>query len=420
METYVSLSCVNCRSTFSKSEDLFRCPNCSGLLDPQYNYDLIKKYFDWKKIRARPRSIWRWYELLPIEKVDSIVSLGEGDTPLMKCKSLGTRLGLENLFIKNDGLNPTGSLKDRSISVGVSKARELGYKTVACDSSGNKAASISAYASRAGLLCFVFCPISTPTQKLLQILAYGGQLLLVDTDRNGLMTLFSELRRRKKDWYDLGLHNPFRHEGSKTYAYEIVEVFDGDVPDWILHPAGGSMSLSKNWKGFKELKKMDLIEKMPKLVGVQPEICAPIVRAYKTESDIVTPVKSGPTIAGGLSISNPGEAGNLTLQAIRESEGKAISVSEVEILWGMQELGREGIFAEPSGAVTIPALRRMVQSGIVKKLDRVVCIVTGSGFKDLRAIERQVAIPKPFPAEISLLDEITEEYSRNSSGRDMR
>jgi threonine synthase len=203
-------------------------------LDPQYEYEVIKESFNWEKIKLRPRSIWRWRELLPVEKDECVISLGEGDTPLVNCKSLAAKLGLQNLYIKNDGLNPTASLKDRSISVAVSKALEFGYRVVASDSSGNKAASMSAYAARAGILSLVFCPATTPAQKLLQILAYGGRLVIVDTDRSGLMDLYSKLiQRKEKEWYDLGLSNPFRYEGKKTYAYEIGEALGGRSPEWI-------------------------------------------------------------------------------------------------------------------------------------------------------------------------------------------
>jgi threonine synthase len=378
-------------------------------LDPQYDYDRIRSMLSWEMVRQRPRSIWRWRELFPIENEHCIVSLGEGDTLLVRSNRVGPTLGLRHLYIMNDGMNPTGSLKDRSMAVVTSKAVEFGYRVIACDSSGNKAASMSAYAARAGLVSVVFCPITTPPQKLLQIIAYGGRLVIVDTDRDGVARLYSNLmERRKAEWYDSGVNNPFRYEGKKTYAYEIAEAFAGPAPDWILHPAAGSMSVVKSWKGFGELERLGLLRNKPRLVAVQSQNCAPIVAAYQRDSRTVSPVEHRPTIAGGLSIPNPGELGDLTLQAIRESGGTAVAVTEDEIRWGMQELWREGIFSEPTGAVTVPAVHRLVEEGKIRSGDTVVCIVTGTGFKDLHSLEEQISAPRPIPATLSAIEEVTQ------------
>ncbi|OGB95547.1 MAG: threonine synthase [candidate division NC10 bacterium RBG_16_65_8] len=409
MSSLVSLACVKCRQDLPKTTRLLRCPQCQGLLDPRYDYDAIRSVLTWEIARQRPRSIWRWRELLPIEDEHCIVSLGEGDTPLVRSIRVGPTLGLRHLHIMNDGMNPTGSLKDRSMAVVTSKAVEFGYRVIACDSSGNKAASMSAYAARAGLVSLVFCPNTTPPQKLLQIIAYGGRLVIVDTDRDGVARLYSNLmQRRKAEWYDSGVSNPFRYEGKKTYAYEIAEAFAGRAPDWILHPAAGSMSVVKNWKGFGELERLGLVRNKPRLVAVQSQNCAPIVAAYQTDRRTVSSVEHRPTIAGGLSIPNPGDLGDLTLQVIRESGGTAVAVTEDEIRWGMQELWREGIFSEPTGAVTVPALHRLVEEGKIRSGDTVVCIVTGTGFKDLHSVEDQISIPRPIPATQSAIEEVTQ------------
>jgi len=354
----------------------------------------------------RSRSIWRWRELLPIEDDRCVVSLGEGGTPLVSSVHVGPALGLARLHILNDGANPTGSLKDRGMAVVASKAVEFGYRVIACDSSGNKAASVSAYAARAGLRSLVFCPSTTPSQKLIQILAYGGRLVIVDTDRAGVARLYANImQRHQADWYDSGFSNPFRYEGKKTYAYEIAEAFGGHAPDWILHPAAGSMSVVKNWKGFGELELLGLARNKPRLVAVQPEHCAPIVAAYRRGSRTVSPVEHRPTMAGGLSLPNPGDLGDLTLQVIAESRGSAVAVTEDEIRWGVHALCREGIFPEPTGAVTIPALRRLVEEGTVRSGDTVVCIVTGTGFKDLQRLEDQIRVPRPIPATPAAIEE---------------
>jgi threonine synthase len=409
MSSLVSLACVKCRQDFPKTTRLLRCPRCQGLLDPQYDYEHVRSTLTWETVGRRPRSIWRWRELLPIEDERCIVSLGEGDTPLVQSIRVGPALGLGHLYIMNDGMNPTGSLKDRSMAVVTSKAVELGYRVIACDSSGNKAASLSAYAARAGLVSLVFCPSTTPSQKLLQIIAYGGYLVIVDTDRDGVAQLYSELmQRRNAEWYDSGVSNPFRYEGKKTYAYEIAGAFAGHAPDWILHPAAGSMSVVKNWKGFGELERLGLVHNKARLVAVQPQNCAPIVAAYRRDSRTVSPVEHRPTMAGGLSMPNPGDLGDLTLQAIRESGGAAVAVTEDEIRWGMRTLWGEGIFSEPTGAVTIPALRRLVEQGTIQSGDTVVCVVTGTGFKDLHSLAEQVSAPRPVPATLSAIEEATQ------------
>jgi threonine synthase len=416
MSNLVSLVCVKCRSDHPKATQLLRCPHCHGLLDPRYDYDAVRAVLTWQTAKQRPRSIWRWRELLPIENEDCIVSLGEGDTPLVRSVRVGPALGLTHLYIMNDGLNPTGSLKDRSIAVVTSKAVEFGFRVIACDSSGNKAASVSDYAARAGLLSLVFCPITTPPQKLLQISAYSGRLVIVDADRDGLARLYADLiQQRQADWYDSGVSNPFRYEGKKTYAFEIAEAFGGRAPDWILQPAGGSMSVVKNWKGFGELERLGLLQAKPRLVAVQSRCCAPIVEAYQRGSRTVTPVEPQPTIAGGLSIPNPGDLGDLTLEAIRESRGAAVGVTEEDIRWGMRELWQEGIFSEPTGAVTIPALRQMVHEGTIRSTDSVVCVVTGSGFKDLHTLEQQVDLPRPVAAKLPILEKVTQRLVRKDA-----
>jgi threonine synthase len=409
MSSLVSLMCVKCRRTVAKATRLLRCPHCRGLLDPQYDYDQIRSVLTWETARRRPRSIWRWRELLPIEDDRCIVSLGEGDTPLVPSVHVSRTLGLSHLYILNDGVNPTGSLKDRSMSVVTSKAVEYGYRVIACDSSGNKAASVSAYAARAGLRSVVFCPITTPPQKLVQIIAYGGRLVIIDADRDGVARLYADImERRNADWYDAGVSNPFRYEGKKTYAYEIAEAFGGRAPDWILHPAGGSMSVVKSWKGFGDLDRLGLLRHTPHLVAVQSQHCAPIVAAFQADRHTVSPVEPRPTLAGGLAIPNPGDLGDLTLQALRESGGTAVAVTEGEIRWGMQELWREGIFSEPTGAVTVPALRRLVEQGTIRREDTVVCVATGTGFKDLHSVEEQISTPGPIPATLSAIEEATQ------------
>jgi threonine synthase len=405
MSLLQGLRCLRCGELHPKNTRLSRCPTCAGLLDPEYDYAGLLQTFDWNSFRHGQRSIWRWRTLLPLEDDRFQVTLGEGDTPLVHCPRLGAQLGLDRLFVKNDGLNPTGSLKDRSIAVGIAKAREFGYRTVSVDSSGNKAASVAAYAARAGLSALVFCPSTASQQKLLQIKAYGAELVIVDGDRDITARVYRELLRRHDDeWYDVGGQNPFRAEGKKTYAYELAEAFGKRSPDWILQPAGGSAAVTKTWKGFKELQQFGVVDAAPRMVAVQAERCAPIVRAFEQELAEVLPVAARSSIAGGVAIPDPGDIGTLTLQVVRQSNGAAVAVTEKEILWGMRQLAEEGIFAEPTAAVTVPALARLVRAGMVKRDETVVCVVTGSGFKDMQTLETQVTLPRPVASSVAAIE----------------
>jgi threonine synthase len=402
---FSGLRCLRCGELHAKESRFPRCPSCAGLLDPDYDYAALATAGDWPPLGAETRSIWRWHQLLPVADEHCRVTLGEGDTPLVHCRRLGASLGLDRLFVKNDGLNPTGSLKDRSTAVGVAKALELGYRTVSVDSSGNKAASVAAYAARAGLSALVFCPSTAPRQKLLQILAYGARLCVVEGDRDAVARVYAELvSRNAEEWYNLGSGNPFRTEGKKTYAYELAEAFGGHAPDWLLQPAGGSAGVIKAWKGFDELRRIGAIAAMPRMVAVQAENCAPLVRAFEDGLPEIRPVEPRPTMAGGVAIADPGDIGTLTLQAVRQSNGAAVAVSEDEILWGMRRLAEESIFAEPTAAVTVAALARLVRAGKVRRDETIVCVVTGTGFKDLHAVETQVSLPPPVGASVAAIE----------------
>jgi threonine synthase len=241
----------------------------------------------------------------------------------------------------------------------------------------------------------------------LQIRAYGAELFIVDGDRATTARLYRELLHRSDgDWYDVGGHNPFRAEGKKTYAYELAEAFQGHAPDWILQPAGGSAAVTKTWKGFMELRKCGAVDTAPRMVAVQAERCAPIVRAFEQQLAEVLPTEPGSSIAGGVAIPDPGDIGTLTLQAVRQSSGAAVAVTEEEILWGMRQLAEEGIFAEPTAAVTIPAIARLARAGKVRRDETVVCVVTGSGFKDMHTVETQVTLPRPVKPSIPAIEAV--------------
>jgi len=394
---FTHLKCLSCGATYGK-EEVYLCPRCGGFLDPKYDYDGIAEAFRIEDLPFRERSMWKWREFMP---VDRPVSLGEGDTPLIKCERINEEVSVRNLYLKDETVNPTGSLKDRSTSVNVSVARELGVETVAIISTGNAAASLAAYAARAGLRAVVMVPETTPDAKVAQALVHGALVLKI---RARSMAEFYELYEEACSnfgWMNsVGGVNPYRNEGKKTYAYELSEAFDWDPPDWFIMPMAGGNALIAAWKGFKELLSLGLISKAPKLVGVQPKECAATVKAFREGKEVASPISPGKTIVTSLLVSNPGPKSALVLKAIRESNGTCDDPSDDEVIEAMKLLAKEGVFSEPGGAISLAAAKRLLSQGIIDPSDRVVCLVTGSGFKDMKSVEN--ILTKPILTEPNL------------------
>jgi len=399
---FTGFSCVGCGASYEPSQDLLLCPGCDNLLEARYDLAGLREHLDRNEIAARPPGVWRWRELMPVLDFGAIVTLGEGDTPMLRCDRLAKIVGVRELWVKSDASNPTGSLKDRSITVSATKAVEFGYRVLSCDSTGNKASSVAAYAARAGLDSVVFCPDDTPIPKVTQSLFFGAKLIRVRGHYSQINAMYRRLiHSGQVNWYDCGTDNPFRYEGKKSYAYEIAEHFGWQPPDRVIHPANGGMSVAKTWKGFTELQALGWIDRIPRMSLVQASACDPIVQASRAGATTVSPIEKGATIASALAGADPGLLGARALEAVRESGGSAIGVDDSETLEAMRLLAREGLFIEPSGAVAIAGLRRMRAAGEVGADECVVCIVTGSGFKDFDAIARQVTIP----------DEIVNDYA---------
>ena len=276
--------------------------------------------------RSRDRSIWRWFDFFPVEKRSSIVSLGEGDTPLIHARRLGEKIGVANLYLKNDTVLPTGSLKDRSNSVGMSVAREWGVKTAAVMSTGNAAASVAAYAAAAGIESIVMVPRGTAPSKIVQARAYGATVIVVAGDFDNEVAQLYKSALKEFGWYDCLSSNPYRDEGKKSYAYEMADQFDGRVPDWVIHPTAGGTGIYAMWKGYKELLSLGWIERVPKLVAAQSEAAAPIVAAFEKGLTDVEPVAARETIAESIQVGNPVSLGWRALAALRESKGTAVAV----------------------------------------------------------------------------------------------
>ena len=375
--------CARCRNCFALSELLNLC-SCGSPLLVRYDIKAAKTAFAKSDLAGRVASLWRYCELLPLQSNTHLISLGEGYTPLLEAKKLGTELGLKQLWIKDEGQNPTGSFKDRGLSLAISRAKELGVKKAAIPSAGNAGGSFAAYAARAGIEAHVFMPRDTPSANQREVQQYGAELTLVDGLINDCGRIIAE-RKTTEDWFDFStLKEPYRVEGKKTMGYEIAEQLDWHLPDVIIYPTGGGTGLIGMWKAFAELEDLGWIGKArPRMVSVQASGCAPIVKAFDEGKASAEPWQDGKTVASGLRV--PQAVGDfLMLRAIRDSHGTALSVSDDEMLAEIPRVGKaEGVFFCPEGAASVAALRRLLKAGWIKPDDGVVIFNTASGLKYL-------------------------------------
>ncbi len=351
-------------------------------------YDLRKAQQTWHRdsVAQGPSSMWRYAPVLPVRDQAAIVSLGEGMTPLIQTRRLGKRLGASELWVKDEGINPTGSFKARGLSCAISMCVELGIRKVAIPSAGNAASAMAAYAAAAGLESHIFMPNDVPQSNYIECKAFGANVILV----NGLISDCGRMVAERKDaegWFDVStLKEPYRIEGKKTMGYEVAEQFGWELPDAIFYPAGGGVGLIGMWKAFEEMESMGWISsKRPKMIAVQAEGCQPVVRAFeqgKTRSEFW---ENAHTVASGLRVPKPlGDF--LILDAVRKSGGTAIAVSDNDALdGGIQLATDEGIFAAPEGGACVAALRKLLASGFLKATERIVIYNTGAGLKYLEA-----------------------------------
>jgi threonine synthase len=336
---------------------------------------------------SRDRSIWRWFDFFPLADPSNIVSLGEGDTPLIHAVRLGEKSGIANLYLKNDTVLPTGSLKDRSNSLGLTVGKELGFATAAVMSTGNAAASVAAYAAAAGLQSVVMVPAGTAPSKIIQARAYGAAVVVIEGSFDYEVAKLYKAAVQEFGWYDCLSSNPYRDEGKKSYAYEMADQLDGQIPDWVIHPTAGGTGIYAMWKGYQELLSLGWIERAPKLVAAQSQAAAPIVAAFERGLTDIEPVIARDTVAESIQVGNPVSLGWRALASIRESGGTAAAVSDAEILQAQAEIGRlAGIFAEPAAATSVAVARKLRERGVIHKDDRVVCNLTGHGLKQPEAI----------------------------------
>ena len=400
MSQLTHLECSKCGERHDADQVQTVCKQCGKPLFARYDLGRAKETLTKRELVGRVSSMWRYREILPVRRSENVVTLGEGWTPLIPTRRLGESLGLKNLLVKDEGIIPTGSFKARGLSAAISKAKELGIKRVALPSAGNAAGAIAAYGARAGIEVYVFMPEDAPKVNAVESDVVGGKVVFV----KGLISDAGKLVKegaQEMGWFNVAtLGEPYRVEGKKTMGLEVAEQLDWKLPDVIIYPTGGGTGIIGMWKVFDELEEMGWIgSERPRMVSVQAEGCSPIVKAYiegKEESQFF---EGANTVAAGLRV--PKALGDfLILNAVRESKGTAIAVSDEELMADVRLISRlEGIFACPEGAATISALRKMVEAGEVDRDESIVLFNTGSGLKytDLFDVKAPIADPKkPF------------------------
>jgi threonine synthase len=351
---------------------------------------------------TRQLGAWKYREVLPIERAESIVTLSEGGTGLHRCRRLGRKLGLTRLYVKNEGENPTGSFKDRGMTVAISKAKELGKRKVLCASTGNTAASLAAYSARAGMECIVLVPKGKVAGgKMLQVTMHGAKIIQVKGDFDQAFKTTLELAERKRELYLMNSINPYRLEGQKTLAFEISDQLDSKTPDTVILPVGNGGNISAAWKGFTEFQQLSIAKTRPRMIGIQAEKAAPIAKAVKKRENKIHPVQNPQTIATAIRIGSPVNWPKV-LGAIRESKGTAETVTDPEILEAQKELATsEGIFVEPASAASIAGLKKLKANGRIDSSEIVVCVTTGHGLKDPSVLERLPKTRTSYTLEIT-------------------
>lgn len=380
-----NLQCTNCGAIYPGNNGEYQCTKCGSSLFVTYDYQEIAKSIMEEGFPSGPTGLWKYRKLLPVPTDAEVVTLNEGGTRLHKCSSLARSVKLDELYVKDETGNPTGTYKDRPASVSISVAKFMGAKTVAIASDGNAAPSVAAYAAKAGLKCFAFMPATTPGERLIQVQMYGAPVITIDGSVNECIDLV-ERGRQTHGWHHMstaGPINPYQREASKTIAFEICEQLDWQVPDWVAAPVGGGGLAASVWQGFVELKMFGLIKKMPKMLFAQASGCAPLVRAFKAgdSPQEIRRWENPKTIATTIEVPFPLD-GDLALQAVLDSGGAAIDVDDDEILAMTRKLSSlEGILVEPTAAASMAAVLKGREKGLVEGV--VVNIVTGTGLKTL-------------------------------------
>ena len=383
MKNVLHGKCTICGKTVPADPNLTVCPSCGGIMDIEYDYDYIKtKLSKYDLMDRQERSMWRYLEFLPVEGAPAFPTLRVGMSPFYESKALAEILGVGKLYVKDDGINPTSSLKDRASAMAVAKAIEAGNDTIGCSSTGNAASSLAGNAARAGLKTYIFVPKRAPKGKVAQLRMFGATVLLVDGSYEDTFRISAEAIDRF-GWYNRNAAiNPYLMEGKKTVAFEIAEQLGFKMPDYVAISVGDGCTIAGLWKGLKDLMAAGFIDRLPRLISVQAEGCCPINKAAAKGTEEFIPEEEN-TFADSIAVGvprNPVKA----IRAIRESDGVTVNVSDEEIMETMRILGRHGgVFAEPAGAAGSAGVRKAAASGLIEKDASVVTVVTGNGLKDV-------------------------------------
>ncbi len=380
MESLYELRCIKCKAKFDESVEYTNCLKCGCPLEVVFDYDKLAERINIHALKSMPIKATKYVDFYPIRDKRKTVSLDEGGTPLYHCKNLGKKLGLNNLYVKHEGMNPTGAFKDRGTMVEITKALELNKKAVVVASSGNMAASVSAYCAKSNLPAYVLVPQGTPIGKLAQTLAYGARIIQVRGTYDVAATLTREVSE-KHDFYLAGDY-AYRLEGQKSQGFEMIEQLNWEAPDKVFVPIGCGTNSSAIWKGFKEYNWLGLTDTLPQLVGVQASGASPVVDSFNKGMDYVEPINNPSTVSGAICVGNPLD-GLKVLNALRESKGYAIKVDDDTTLENEKLLARtESLFVEPASATNLAALRQMMDDGKIDKDEKIVLVLTGLGLKD--------------------------------------
>ncbi|HHW19289.1 MAG TPA: threonine synthase [Firmicutes bacterium] len=403
MSKIFELQCVLCGKRYREGEVEYTCPSCGmdGTLDVLYDYDVAHKAISREALaQNRDYSLWRYWPILPVHERDHVPPLSVGWTPLYESSKLAAQYGVKRLFIKDDGRNPTGSLKDRASAIAVGRALDLGRKEVSCSSTGNAASSLAGFSTVASLRSTIFVPESAPEAKVTQLLVYGARVVLVKGDYNDAFNL-SEKAIERFGWYNRNCAiNPYLVEGKKTCGLEVAEQLGWEVPDYLFVAVGDGCIISSFYKAFHDLIKLGITDRMPRIVGVQAEGCKPLVEAVKRGEFRVKAFEKADTIADSIAVRRPRNWAK-ALRAVRESQGTMVSVSDGEILSAIRELAcNTGVFAEPAGAASFAGFRKMALSGQLRQDETAVVVVTGNGLKDISSARKAVGEPIVSPPDI--------------------
>ncbi|MFW5945791.1 MAG: threonine synthase [Candidatus Natronoplasma sp.] len=397
MSFLTHLECTECGKKFSAEKVQTICEECEAPLFARYDLERINDSLDKKDLRSRYPSMWRYREFLPVKKDENIVSLGEGFTPIHQLGNLGKEIGLSRLYMKDEGVIPTGTFKSRGLAMGVSKARELGISKIAIPSAGNAAGALAAYGAKAGIDIYVVMPKIAPKACIIESYMLGANVYLVD----GLLPdcgKIVEEGKKKYDWFSISTtKEPYRVEGKKTMGLELAEQFSWKLPDTILYPTGGGTGLIGMWKAFNELEEMGWVDRneFPKMIPVQAEGCAPIVKAVEHGREKSETWQNPETIADGIQVPKA-FADKLILKAVDESGGTAVSVTDESILKISKELGRkEGVFACPEGAATLAGAKKLYEEGFIEPDEKVLLYNTGTGLKYINTYTKNLDIDIP-------------------------